>query len=127
MILPELLQKNLSQAVLDFFPDSFALKEINTISKEERKLLVKKIKNIEFGITGSLGMDKAVIADGGIPLEEIHMKTMKSKKLNNLYLLGDILDINRPSGGFSLQMCWTTGYVAGMDIVESLAKENGNK
>jgi predicted flavoprotein YhiN len=80
-------------------------KQINDISKEERKSIVKKMKNLEMGITGSLGMDKAVIADGGISLEEVNFSNMTSKKIPNLYLLGDILNINRPSGGFSLQLC----------------------
>ena len=66
-------------------------------------------------------MDKAVIADGGIVLEEVNFKNMTSKNFSNLYLLGDILNINRPSGGFSLQLCWTTGWVAGSDVGE---KEN---
>ncbi len=119
-VLPELLQNKLSTAILEYFPDSLALKKINDISKEERKSLVKKIKNLDMQITGSLGMDKAVIADGGIPLEEVDFSNMTSKKYSNLYILGDILNINRPSGGYSLQMCWTTGNVAGKDIIEKI-------
>lgn len=121
-ILPEILQKNLSRAILEFFPDSFALKSACEISKEERKSLVKKIKNLEMGITGSLGMEKSVIADGGVVLEEVDFSNMTSKKYSNLYLLGDILNINRPSGGFSLQLCWTTGYVAGIDVAKKVSE-----
>jgi predicted flavoprotein YhiN len=54
-----------------------------------------------------------VVADGGVPLGEIDMRTMRSNKCANLLLTGDLLHINRPSGGYSLQLCWTTGYVAG--------------
>ncbi len=64
-------------------------------------------------ISGLMGYDRAVVADGGIPLSEIDMKTMKSKKVKNLSVTGDLLNINRPSGGYSLQLCWTTGYIAG--------------
>jgi len=121
-VLPELLQKNLSSAILEFFPDSLALKKINDVTKEERKSLIKKIKNLDMQITGSLGMDKAVIADGGVSLEEVNFSNMTSKKYSNLYLLGDILNINRPSGGYSLQLCWTTGFVAGKDVAEKINK-----
>jgi predicted flavoprotein YhiN len=57
-----------------------------------------------------------VISDGGIDLTEIDTKTMASKKIANLYLIGDTLHVNRPSGGYSLQLCWTTGWVAGQHV-----------
>jgi predicted flavoprotein YhiN len=60
-----------------------------------------------------MGLDKAVVTDGGVPLQEMDMKTMRSKIVDNLFITGDLLNINRPSGGFSLQICWTTGYIAG--------------
>ena len=63
-----------------------------------------------------MGFDRAVVADGGISLKEIDMRTMRSLKYENLYITGDLLHINRPSGGYSLQLCWTTGYVAGMSV-----------
>jgi len=83
------------------------------VSKEQRKSLVTLIKDMRFPITGTMGLDRAVIADGGVELSEIDFKTMQSRIHENLYIIGDLLNINRPSGGFSLQMCWTTGYVAG--------------
>ncbi len=115
-VLPELLSKKLAEAILNYFPAKFKLSPINEISREERKELVKKIKNLEMNILGSLGMDRSVIADGGVDLIEVDFSRMASKKYQNLFLLGDILNINRPSGGFSLQLCWTTGYVAGKNI-----------
>jgi hypothetical protein len=60
-----------------------------------------------------MGFDRAVVADGGVDLREVDMRTMRSKIIPNLYLVGDVLHINRKSGGYSLQICWTTGYVAG--------------
>ncbi len=122
-ILPELLQQKLSIAILEHYPKVFKDREVNSITKEERKDLVKLIKQIPMEITGTLGMDKAVIADGGALLEDIDFSSMASKKYSNLYLLGDILNINRPSGGYSLQMCWTTGFVAGEDIAKKIKKE----
>lgn len=73
------------------------------------------MKALTFPITGTLGFDKAVITDGGVVLKEINFKNMTSRIHPNLYILGDVLNINRPSGGFSLQLCWTTGFVAGTD------------
>ncbi|MDO8571485.1 MAG: NAD(P)/FAD-dependent oxidoreductase, partial [bacterium] len=69
-------------------------------------------------VSGILGLDKAVIPSGGIALEEVDFKTMRSRKISNLYLTGDILNIARPSGGYSLQLCWTTGAVAGKHAVK---------
>ena len=63
-----------------------------------------------------MGYDRAVVADGGVNLEEIDTKTMRSRIFDNLYITGDLLNINRPSGGYSLQLCWTTGYIAGINV-----------
>ncbi len=122
-ILSEILPIKLSEIIL-MLPDvNLSEREVNSITKEERKKLVKKIKNLTFEITGTLGFDKAVVADGGVVLKEVNFKNMTSKIYPNLYLLGDILNINRPSGGFSLQLCWTSGWVAGSDVVEKQKTE----
>ncbi len=88
-------------------------KECNVVTKTERSTLVKQLKQFMLTVTGFLGTDKAVTTSGGVSLKEIDFKTMQSKLYANLYLVGDILDFDRPSGGFSLQICWTTGYLAG--------------
>jgi len=87
--------------------------EINEIKKEERIALVEKFKKFELKVAGLLGFDQAIISSGGLDLNEVDFKTMGSKLYDNLYFAGDILDFDRPSGGFSLQLCWTTGYLAG--------------
>jgi predicted Rossmann fold flavoprotein len=115
-VLPEIIPSKFIKTISAFKDTDLFGREINSITKEERKMLVKKIKNLSFEITGTLGFDKSVIADGGVILKEIDFKNMTSKLYPNLCLLGDILNINRPSGGFSLQLCWTTGWVAGTDI-----------
>ncbi len=71
------------------------------------------MKNLTMSVSGLLGPEKAIITSGGVELKEIDFKTMQSKKYPNLYIVGDVLNIDRPSGGYSLQLCWTTGYVAG--------------
>ena len=88
----------------------------HSVSREARLNLVKLLKDIPMRPTGLLGADKAIITSGGVSLNEIDMKTMRSVKVPNLYLVGDILNIDRPSGGYSLQLCWTTGWVAGSAI-----------
>lgn len=115
-ILAEILPFKLAEVILSLPDINLYESEVNSITKEQRKALVKKIKNLTFEITGTLGFDKAVVADGGVVLPEINFKNMTSTFYPNLYLLGDILNINRPSGGFSLQLCWTTGWVAGTDV-----------
>lgn len=85
----------------------------HSIRTEERARMITLLKAIPLHVKGLLGADKAVISAGGVALEEVDFKTMQSRKVPQLYLVGDVLNINRPSGGYSLQLCWTTGYVAG--------------
>lgn len=93
-------------------------KKVHSVTVEERKVLVRLIKSLTVTITGLMGDDRAVVSDGGVSLEEIDMRTMKSKVVENLYITGDLLHINRPSGGYSLQLCWTTGYIAGGEVTD---------
>jgi predicted Rossmann fold flavoprotein len=90
--------------------------KVHSVSRDDRKALVKLVKALPFTIIGLMGFDRAVVADGGVVMSEIDTKTMRSKVIDNLYITGDLLHINRPSGGFSLQLCWTTGYVAGVSV-----------
>lgn len=89
----------------------------NGITREQRLNLIQLLKNITMEVSGLLGVEKAIVTSGGADLNEIDFRTMKSKLYDNLFLVGDILNIDRPSGGYSLQLCWTTGFVAG-DSVE---------
>lgn len=82
------------------------------ISRDERVRLMKLVKHIPLSVKGLLG-EKAVITSGGVTLDEIDTRSMRSRLVPNLFLAGDILDVNRPSGGFSLQLCWATGRIAG--------------
>lgn len=95
--------------------------ECNSVTREERLELVKLLKDIRMSVDGLLGEDKAIVTSGGVTLNEIDFKTMKSRLVSNLHIVGDVLNIDRPSGGYSLQLCWTTGWVAG----EQVGKQNG--
>jgi predicted Rossmann fold flavoprotein len=93
-------------------PDTFC----HSVTREERLNLVKLLKDVRMQATGLLGVEKAIVTSGGVVLTEVDFKTMQSKLVTNLYLVGDILNIDRPSGGYSLQICWTSGYVAGNSV-----------
>jgi predicted Rossmann fold flavoprotein len=88
-------------------------KESRDITRIERGRMVTFLKHIPVTVSGFLGVEKAIVTSGGVSLDEIDFKTMRSKLYPNLFLAGDILNFDRPSGGFSLQICWTTGYLAG--------------
>ncbi len=92
-------------------------KEINLVTRKERLALGKLLKDLRMTPTGFLGREKAIVASGGVKLEEVDFKTMQSRLIPNLYLVGDVLDVERPSGGYSLQICWTTGWVAATSAV----------
>ncbi len=83
---------------------------------EDRKKLIALVKNIPLNVQGLLGADKAMASSGGADPREIDFKTMRSRLAPNLYVIGDALDIDRVSGGYSLQICWTTGFVAGDNV-----------
>lgn len=84
----------------------------HSVHREERLRFGKIIKDMPIKVDKLLGTEKAIITSGGVAPEEVDFKTMASRLFPNLYLVGDILNIDRPSGGYSLQLCWTTGYVA---------------
>jgi hypothetical protein len=94
--------------------------EINEIRREERIAILEKLKKFEFTVDKLMGADKAITTSGGLDLSEVDLKTMKSKLYENLYFSGDVLDFDRQSGGFSLQLCWTTGYIAGKSAGSNL-------
>ena len=91
-------------------------KKVNEITKEERQRLVGLIKNLEFNIDSLRGYDEAIITKGGIDVKEINPKTMESKLVPGLYFVGEVLDLDSLTGGYNLQLAWSTGYVAGNSI-----------
>jgi predicted Rossmann fold flavoprotein len=108
----EFVPSGMSEALLSVLGIDTETK-VHSVSKEDRRKLVELLKGIPLTISGLMGFDRAVVADGGVPLVEVNLKTMKSKIITNLCITGDLLNISRPSGGYSLQLCWTSGYIAG--------------
>jgi len=89
-------------------------KKVNLITKEERKILLHLLKEFKLQVRSLDSFNKAIITSGGVDLREVDSKTMQSKVIENLYLAGEVLDLDGPTGGYNLQACWTTGFVAGL-------------
>jgi predicted Rossmann fold flavoprotein len=110
--LDDLLPQKMIPVVV-FLTEVEADKKVNVITKAERKQITKILKAMKFTVKELMGYEIAITNTGGITLDEIDQKTMRSKKIRNLFFAGDILDIDGPTGGFNLQICWSTGFLAG--------------
>ena len=111
--LNELLPQKLISTIVErskINPD----KKVNEITKEERKNLVKLLKEFDLEIKGFRPIEEAIITSGGINIKEINPKTMESKIVQGLYFAGEIIDVDSYTGGFNLQIAYSTGYVAGI-------------
>ena len=95
-------------------------KQVNSITKEERQNLVNLIKNLTFTVTKPAPYNQAVITKGGIDIKEINPSTMESKLIKNMYFAGEVLDLDALTGGFNLQIAWSTGYLAGKSASERM-------
>lgn len=93
-------------------------KKINGITKQERKKLVECIKAFPLTLTGLRGFNEAIITRGGVSVKQVDPSTMESKLVKGLYFAGEILDVDAYTGGFNLQIAWSTGYLAGSSIAE---------
>lgn len=91
-------------------------KKVNEINKKERHRLVELLKNFEVTIKGFRPIDEAIVTSGGINIKEINPKTMESKLVDGLYFAGEIIDVDAYTGGFNLQIAYSTGYAAGNNI-----------
>ena len=91
-------------------------KMVNEITKEERKSLIKLLKSFEIIVKGFRPIDEAIVTCGGINTKEIDPKTMQSKIIKGLYFAGEIIDVDAYTGGFNLQIAYSTGYTAGISI-----------
>lgn len=90
-------------------------KKVNEITKEERKAFVQLIKNVPFTISGVRDFKEAIITKGGVSVKEVNPSTMESKKVKGLYFAGEVLDLDALTGGYNLQIAWSTGYLAGVN------------
>lgn len=91
-------------------------KKVGEIRRNERQAFIRKLKGFALTITGLLGYNEAVVTKGGITVSEINPRTMESKLVSHLYFAGEVLDLDAFTGGFNLQIAWSTGYAAGSHI-----------
>ena len=113
---PALTQEALDKRILREFEELSGIdpdKKVNEISKEERNRLLMLFKKLPVTLNGPRGYNEAIITKGGIKVKEINPSTMESKLVNGLYFAGEVLDLDAYTGGFNLQIAWSTGYLAG--------------
>ena len=110
--LDDLLPQKLIPVIIEFSRIA-PLKKVNLITKEERRRLAALLKGLEMTVSSLLGFEHAIVTSGGVSLREIDSKTMKSKLIDNLFFAGEIINLQGPTGGYNLQICWSTGYLAG--------------
>lgn len=113
--LDKLLPKSLIPVVIELSgiePE----RKVHEIRKEERKALVNLLKNFTLTLTGLRGFNEAIITHGGINVKEVDPGTMESKIIKNLYFAGEVLDVDAVTGGYNLQIAWSTGYLAGLSF-----------
>lgn len=94
----------------DILPD----KKVNEITRQEREKLIDCLKNMTMTVTGTRGFSEAIVTQGGVNVKEVNPSTMESKIVKNLYFAGEVLDLDAVTGGFNLQIAWSTGYLAGL-------------
>lgn len=113
--LDKLLPKKLIPVVVELSeikPD----KKVNEITKQERSRLVELLKDFRLTLTGLMGFNEAIITQGGVSVKEVNPSTMQSKLISGVYFAGEVLDVDAVTGGFNLQIAWSTAYVAGSSV-----------
>ena len=91
-------------------------KQVNEVTAEERKHLVELTKAFTVTLTGLRGYNEAIVTQGGVNVKEVNPSTMESKKTKGLYFAGEVLDLDGVTGGFNLQIAWSTGMLAGRSV-----------
>ena len=111
-VIENLVPKSLAPIICERVGIDFH-KKVNIVNANERNAIINILKNFEFNITGTRGFDEAIITIGGVSVKDINPSTMESKVIENLYFCGEVLDIDALTGGYNLQIAWSTGHLAG--------------
>ena len=117
-----LLQRMLAVKIIKENKFEFT-KFIKELTKKDLNKIIKSIKNFELNIKDTYDFDKAQVTIGGVDVKEVKKETLELFKLPNIYVVGELLDIDGECGGYNLQWAWTSGYIAGVDIVKKVKKE----
>nr|WP_314277811.1 NAD(P)/FAD-dependent oxidoreductase [uncultured Peptostreptococcus sp.] len=112
--LKDLLPKNIISSIIRLVGID-GQKPVHQISKEERLRLVNSLKGIEYQIKGTRPIEEAIVTDGGVEIKEVNPTTMESKLVEGLYFAGEVIDVNAFTGGYNLQVAFSTGYLAGIN------------
>jgi predicted Rossmann fold flavoprotein len=121
--------KNFANALDDLLPRKLipvivslsgipAMKKVNSITKAERTVLLKLLKELSFTVKGFRSINEAIVTSGGISVKAIDPKTMESKIVEGLYFAGEVIDCDAYTGGFNLQIAFSTGKLAGLSVAE---------
>ena len=94
-------------------------KKVNSITKEERRILLSAFKSFEIPLSGYRPIEEAIVTSGGVNVKEISPKTMESKLIGGLYFCGEVIDVDAYTGGYNLQIAFSTGYLAGKSAAEN--------
>jgi hypothetical protein len=113
--LDTLLPKKLIPVIIDYCKIN-PYKKVNILSKEEREKLIEAMKSFKMTVTSLRGFNEAIITQGGVKVKEINPTTMESKLVKNLFIVGEMLDVDALTGGYNLQIAWSTGNLAGKSI-----------
>ncbi len=113
--LDQLLPQKIIPVIIDMSGIS-PEKQVNAISKEERRKIARLLKKVTFPVRALGGFDEAVITKGGISVKEINPSTMESKLVQGVYFAGEVMDVDAYTGGYNLQVAWSSGYLAGSSI-----------
>jgi predicted Rossmann fold flavoprotein len=110
----ELIPLALPQLHIEYY------KRLHQINGDERRRLGRWLKAVPFTLTGTHGFDEAVVTQGGVSLQEVNPKTMESRLVKGLYLIGELLDLDADTGGYNLQCAFSTGFLAGLSAAKSI-------
>ena len=88
-------------------------KRVNEVTREERRAFAALIKKLPLTVTGLRGFEEAIITRGGVSVKDVNPSTMESRKVKGLYFAGEVLDVDALTGGYNLQIAWSTGHLAG--------------
>lgn len=124
------LNKQFKNALDDLLPQAMikhvvarsgigAARQVNSVTKSERRALAELIKNFSLNVTGSEGFERAVITSGGVDVRTVNPKTMESRIVKGLYFGGEAIDVDALTGGYNLQIAFATGYVAGTSAAQA--------
>jgi len=111
-ILPALYPSSLASMIPEL-ADVDEFKPAHSITREERERLVRTTKALSLTVTGTRGFAEAIITSGGVDLKEVNPSTMECKRIKGLYIAGELLNLDAHTGGYNLQIAWSTGYLAG--------------